>query len=49
MVYPKDAITGNELVNGSIAENGFSLDLANSRYLTSTVKRSELNLLETVF
>lgn len=43
MVYPKDAITGNELVNGSIAENGFSLDLANSRYLTITVKRSELN------
>lgn len=43
MVYPKDAKTGNELVNGSIAENGFSLDLANSRYLTITVKRSVLN------
>lgn len=43
MVYPKDAITGNELVNGSIAENGFSLDLANSRYLTITVKRNVLN------
>lgn len=43
MVYPMDAKTGNELTNGSIAENGFRLDLANSRYLNITVKRATLN------
>lgn len=43
MVYPMDAKTGNELTNGSIAESGFRLDLANSRYLNITVKRSTLN------
>lgn len=43
MVYPMDAKTGNELTNGSIAENGFRLDLAKSRYLNITVKRATLN------
>lgn len=43
MVYPMDAKTGNELTNGSIAENGFRLDLAKSRYLSITVKRATLN------
>lgn len=43
MVYPMDAVTGNELSNGSIAANGFSLDLAKSRYLIVTVKRDVLN------
>lgn len=43
MVYPMDAKTGNELTNGSIAENGFRLDLAKSRYLNITVKRITLN------
>lgn len=38
-----DAKTGNELTNGSIAENGFRLDLAKSRYLSITVKRATLN------
>ena len=43
MVYPKDAITGNELVNGSIAENGFSLDLGRfTRNYTQTTKRGLL-------
>lgn len=43
MVYPMDSKTGNELTNGSIAENGFRLDLAKSRYLNITVKRNILN------
>lgn len=43
MVYPMDAKNGNELTNGSIAENGFRLDLAKSRYLNITVKRTTLN------
>ena len=43
MVYPMDAKNGNELTNGSIAENGFRLDLAKSRYLNITVKRATLN------
>lgn len=40
MVYPFDILTGEELTNTSITENGFSLDLARSRYLDINVKRS---------
>ena len=40
MIYPFDAMTGAELQNTSIAENGFRLDLARSRYLTIDVTRS---------
>ena len=40
MVYPFDVLTGAELQNTSITENGFSLDLARSRYLDINVKRS---------
>ena len=40
MVFPFDAVTGAELQNTSIAENGFYLDLARSRYLDIDVKRS---------
>ncbi len=40
MVYPFDVLTGAELQNTSVTENGFSLDLARSRYLDINVKRS---------
>ncbi len=40
MVYPFDIYTGTELKNTSIAEYGFYLDLARSRYLNIDVKRS---------
>ena len=42
MVFPKDLKTGNELTNTSIAENGFYLDLAKSRYLTINIRREIL-------
>ena len=40
MVYPFDALTGAELQNTAVTENGFYLDLARSRYLDINVKRS---------
>ncbi len=40
MVYPFDALTGAELQNTAVTENGFYLDLARSRYLDIDVKRS---------
>ncbi len=39
MVYPFDVVTGSELTNSSMTENGFRLDLAKSRYLKVNVKR----------
>ncbi|MBQ9196753.1 MAG: hypothetical protein IJ157_05860 [Clostridia bacterium] len=42
MVYPFDVVTGAELQNTAITENGFYLDLARSRYLDINVKRSVL-------
>ncbi len=39
MVYPFDVLTGAELTNGSVTENGFSLDLARSRYLNLYIKK----------
>ncbi len=39
MVYPFDLVTGNELNNSSMTENGFRLDLAKSRYLQVNIKR----------
>lgn len=39
MVYPFDVTTGAELTNSSITENGFYLDLANSRYLNIDIKK----------
>ena len=42
MVYPFDLVTGAELQNTSVTENGFRLDLARSRYLDIDVKRSVL-------
>lgn len=43
MVYPFDVVTGNELNNTALTENGFYLDLAKSRYLDTDVKREILN------
>ena len=43
MVYPMDLVTGQELSDGDITENGFKLDMARSRYLTIDVKRSVIN------
>lgn len=40
MVYPFDIKNGNELTNSSVTENGFFLDLAQSRYLKINVERS---------
>ena len=42
MVFPFDVQTGAELQNTSVTENGFSLDLARSRYLDIDVKYSVL-------
>lgn len=40
MVYPFDTVTGSELTNSSVTENGFYLDLAKSRYLKVNVTMS---------
>lgn len=42
MVYPFDLLTGAELQNTSVAEAGFSLDLARSRYLDINFRRAVL-------
>lgn len=42
MVFPRDIANGSELTNGSITENGFKLDYANSYYLNVNVKREVL-------
>lgn len=42
MVYPFDIKTKEELRNTSITENGFYIDLANSKYLDVTIKREVL-------
>ncbi|MBE6844338.1 MAG: hypothetical protein E7508_01305 [Ruminococcus sp.] len=42
MFYTFDTVTGSELSNCSITENGFRLDLANSKYLNVNVKREVL-------
>lgn len=39
MVYPFDVETKAELTNGAITENGFYLDLANSRNLSIDIKK----------
>ena len=42
MVFPFDVVTRAELTNRAVTENGFCLDLARSRYLDITVKRSTI-------
>lgn len=39
MAYPFDTVTGAELADNAITENGFRLDMAKSRYLTIDVKK----------
>lgn len=41
MIFPKDAITGAELKTETMTENGFTLDLANSRYLKINVELTQ--------
>lgn len=43
MVFPFDVVTGQELTNSVFTENGFYIDLANSKYLNVDVKREVLN------
>ena len=43
MVFPFDVVTHAELTNSAITENGFSLDLAKSRYLNIDVKKEMLS------
>ena len=43
MVYPFDVTTGAELTNSAFTENGFYLDLANSKYLDIIIKKEVLN------
>ena len=42
MVFPFDVVTGEELTNSVFTENGFYIDLANSRYLNIDIKREIL-------
>lgn len=42
MVYPFDSLTGAELADNAITENGFKLDMAKSKYLTIDVQHSVL-------
>lgn len=42
MVYPFDSLSGAELADNAITENGFKLDMAKSKYLTIDVQRSVL-------
>ncbi len=44
MVYPFDSLTGSELSDNAITENGFKLDMAKSKYLTIDVQKSVLNV-----
>ncbi len=42
MVFPFDVVTGEELTNKTITENGFYLDLAKSKYLEINIKKEML-------
>ena len=42
MVYPLDVVTGEELPNTAVTENGFKLDLARSRYLKINIVYSRI-------
>lgn len=43
MAFPFDIVTGDELTNKNITENGFKFDMAKSRYLNIDVSRTVLN------
>ena len=42
MVFPFDTVTGAELTNTALTENGFYLDLAKSRYLDINIRKEVL-------
>lgn len=42
MVFLMDTVTGSEISSGSVTENGFRIDFANSQYLKVNVKRDVL-------
>lgn len=42
MVFLMDTMTGSEISSGSVTENGFRIDFANSQYLKVNVKRDVL-------
>lgn len=42
MVYPFDTVSGAELADNAITENGFKLDMAKSRYLTIDVEKKAI-------
>jgi len=42
MVYPFDVVTGEELTNSAVTENGFRLDLARSRYLDINIRKETM-------
>lgn len=42
MVFPFDVVTGQELTDSVFTENGFYIDLANSKYLNVDIKREVL-------
>lgn len=44
MVFAFDSATGDELANGSVTNNGFRLDLANSHYLLVDIRKEILNV-----
>lgn len=44
MVYPFDIVTSSELADHGITENGFTLDMAMSKYLTIDVTRATLTM-----
>lgn len=49
MVFPFEIETNNEMNNSSFTEKGFFIDMANSRYLRTFVKREVLNEKEDAF
>lgn len=42
MVFPFDVVTGEELSDGSVTDNGFKLNMAKSRYLIIDVQRIDV-------
>lgn len=43
MTFIKDAVTGNELTNESVTQNGFVVDMANSKYLQVNIKKEVMS------
>ncbi len=43
VIYPVEVETGNDLINSSMTESGFTLDLDKSRYVKMSISREVLN------